>query len=271
MRFTILLQTALIPAFSGLLLTAETAAYEVRRHDRSAEVYQPAEEPGYLINMPHEGSAILVAPDWVASVAHNVFYNYVGHTIEIDGVAYTMEEVVFHPNWRPMPEELGRGDAAPLMVFLESRADLVLIRLSAPVAGRRPIAIYNRGDEVGQQVEIFGRGAKGDGLTGELIETKAVRRLGYFHNVIDTADNGWLRFDFDPPGEALDLEGTLGSGDSGGPSVVYRNGEPLALGLNSWRYYEGDLEYFQGGLYGSVAVQVRLSAYHDWIHSVIDE
>ncbi|WP_202899578.1 hypothetical protein [Kordiimonas gwangyangensis] len=75
--------TALVGAL--ILIHAIPAHAEVRRHDKPAAAYQPSAAPSYLIDMPHEGSGILVAPNWVATVAHTIFYDYVGKTIEIGG------------------------------------------------------------------------------------------------------------------------------------------------------------------------------------------
>ncbi|WP_020401434.1 trypsin-like serine protease [Kordiimonas gwangyangensis] len=264
--------TALVGAL--ILIHAIPAHAEVRRHDKPAAAYQPSAAPSYLIDMPHEGSGILVAPNWVATVAHTIFYDYVGKTIEIGGQPYQMEKLVFHPGWRTDMPDLSDGDAAPLMTFLANRDDIVLIKLATDVTDREPISVYSGTNEVGQTVTIYGRGAKGNGLTGEDLPTKQDRMLGYFQNVIEDADERWLRFDFDAPGEnsdALELEGMFGSGDSGGPSVIVKDGKPYALGLSSWQVYEGLLADFKGGLYGRTAVQVRLSAYKDWIDATIQE
>ncbi|SDE02818.1 trypsin-like serine protease [Kordiimonas lacus] len=264
MKYTVCLAAALVMALGTI------ANAEVRRHDKPAEAYQPEEAPGYLVDMRHEGSGILVAPNWVLSVAHNIFYDYHGKTLTIGDKDYVIQKLVFHPNWQEMPPELGQGDAAPLMTFLAGRTDLVLIKLSESVEGPEPIAIYNGNDEVAHEITVYGKGAKGDGITGEQMETKPARRLGYFRNVVDKADESWLYFDFDRPGaDALELEGTTGSGDSGGPSVVVIDGKPYAFGLSSWRWYEGDLANFKGGVYGMTSVQQRLSRYRDWIEATI--
>lgn len=90
-----------------------------------------------------------------------------------------------------------------------------------------------------------------------------------FQNVIESAEGNWLAFTFNPPAEALSLEGMHGSGDSGGASVIFQEGSPFLVGLSSWQLGHGDISTFKGGLYGTTAYQVRVSNYQDWILKVL--
>ncbi|MBA6365470.1 peptidase, partial [Colwellia sp. BRX8-8] len=50
----------------------------VKRHDVPPENYVIDKMPEYLIDMPHEGHGVLIDTQWVVTVAHTIFYDYVG-------------------------------------------------------------------------------------------------------------------------------------------------------------------------------------------------
>ena len=60
-----------------------------------------------------------------------------------------------------------------------------------------------------------------------------------------------------------------GSGDSGGASIIYQDGELSLVGLSSWQFAIGDVSAFKGGLYGTTAYQTRISSYYNWIKGVV--
>ncbi|KKK81587.1 hypothetical protein LCGC14_2811970, partial [marine sediment metagenome] len=66
-----------------------------------------------------------------------------------------------------------------------------------------------------------------------------------------------------------ELEGIDGSGDSGGPLIIEKNGKQYLTGLFSWDYVEGDLKSFKHGLYGGKSYQVRISNYINWLNETI--
>lgn len=241
----------------------------VKRHDIPPENYILEKAPEYFIDMPHEGHGVLISPQWVVTVAHTIFYDYVGKSLKIGAKNYEIEAVHKHFDYVEPNKLLFKGDAAPLMNFFQSRSDIALIKLSSPVNNVKPINIYNNSNEVGKTITVFGKGATGDGLTGEDIKTKPLRVLNSFQNIIESAEGNWLTFKFDEPASALPLEGIHGSGDSGGASIIFQEGVPFLVGLSSWQYWRGDLASFNGGLYGATAYQVRLSTYHDWISRVL--
>lgn len=242
----------------------------VKRHDVPPENYVLEKAPEYLIDMPHEGHGVLISPQWVVTVAHVIFYDYVGKNIKIGSKNYRIESVVKHPDYIEPDDSLFEGDAAPLMMFFKNRSDIALIKLSSPVSNVTPIKVYQKADEVGKKITVFGRGATGDGSSGENVETKSLRIMNSFQNVIDGAEGNWLTFKFNAAPNALPLEGIHGSGDSGGASIIYQEGVPFLVGLSSWQYWCGELASFKGGLYGTSAYQVRLSSYNDWILGVLD-
>jgi len=242
----------------------------VKRHDIPPENYVVENAPEYLIDMPHEGQGVLINSQWIVTVAHTIFYDYVGKELMVGSKAYEIESVHKHPDYTEPNKNLLKGDLAPLMNFFKSRSDIALIKLTSTVSGVEPIKIYQGKSEKGKTITVYGKGTTGNGLTGEDLDTKSLRVMNQFQNVVETAKGNWLAFKFDEPANALPLEGMHGSGDSGGASIVFQVGVPFLVGLSSWQLGHGDISTFKGGLYGTTAYQVRLSNYHAWILGVLD-
>ena len=253
-----------------LLLFSITCHAVIKRHDIPAKNYAIEQTPDYMIDLPHEGHGVLIKPQWVVTVAHTIFYDYVGKKLTIGAQQYEIASVHIHPNYTKPNQNLLKGDMAPLMQFFRKRSDIALIKLTSPVANIKPINIYLDTNEQGMKIKVFGKGATGDGITGENLETKPLREINQFHNIVESASGNWLTFIFDKPVKALPLEGMPGSGDSGGASVVLHEGKPLLVGLSSWQMAHGEITHFKGGLYGTTAYQVRMSSYNDWILSIIN-
>jgi hypothetical protein len=241
----------------------------VKRHDVPPENYVIEKTPEYLIDMPHEGHGVLINSQWILTVAHTIFYDYVSKDIIIGSKPYEIESVHIHPDYTQPNKNLLKGDLAPLMSFFKSRSDIALIKLTSAVSGVEPISIYKGKNEKGRKITVYGKGATGNGLTGEDLDTKSLGVINQFQNVVESVEGNWLAFKFDQPANALSLEGMHGSGDSGGASVVFQDGIPFLVGLSSWQFGHGDISTFKGGLYGTTAYQVRVSNYHDWILSVL--
>ena len=241
----------------------------VKRHDVPPENYVLEKMPEYLIDMPHEGHGVLINSQWVLTVAHTIFYDYVGKDLIIGSKSYEIESVHIHPDYSEPKKVLLKGDLAPLMTFFKSRSDIALIKLSSKVTSVTPIKIYKGKSEKGKTITVYGKGATGTGLIGEDIDTKSLRVINQFQNVVEHAEGNWLAFKFDKPESALPLEGMHGSGDSGGASVVIQQGIPFLVGLSSWQLGHGDIATFKGGLYGTTAYQVRVSTYYDWIAAIL--
>ena len=257
----------LVLFFAFFIATSSNAV--VKRHDIPSRNYVLEKVPEYLIDLPHEGHGVLIKPQWVVTVAHTIFYNYIGKKLRVGDKVFEIEKVHIHPLYIEPDGVLFKGDAAPLMKFLESRSDIALIKLSSPVTTSEPIDIYPNIDQAGKEITVFGRGATGNGEIGENLETKSLRELNHFRNIIESSKGNWLSYKFNKPPEALPLEGMHGAGDSGGASVITENGKTYLVGLSSWQFWRGDLANFKGGLYGTTAYQVRVSNYRDWIESVL--
>jgi len=253
-----------------LLLSATTVQAVVIRHDVALEEYQPKSVPGYFINMPHEGSAALIDKHWLLTAGHVIYYeSYVGKTINVHGVDNVIEKVIFHSDFKRMPKQPFEGDAKPLMDFLYGRTDLVLVKLAKPVTHVNSVSRYYGTDELFKKTISYGSGALGNGLTGEQLNTKERRSILFFENRIESVYENYLTMRFDTSSRALALEGIHGSGDSGGPTVVNEDGEVLLIGIQSFRDYQGQLSRFRGGIYDSVSVLVRVSAFNHWIDQVM--
>lgn len=243
----------------------------VKRDDITEQKYLVVERPEYLIDMPHEGHGVLIKPNWILTVAHEIFYDYTGKAIIVSGNSYKVDKVVIHSKYKKIPNTFLKGSSLPLMEFNYNNNDIALIRLTEPVKNRHPIEIYNKSDELGKEIEIYGNGATGNGLSGQLLKTKTEKKLRYCRNTITEAKNNWLVYKFDEPSVALDLEGMHGSGDSGGPSIVYIDKTPYLVGLSAWQYINGKMGELIEGLYGTMAYQVRVSHYSNWISNIVNE
>ncbi|ACV26452.1 trypsin-like serine protease [Kangiella koreensis] len=253
-----------------VLLTSSQYSFAViKRHDIPAKNYEVAKPPEYLVDMPHEGHGVLIAPRWIVTVAHTIFYDYTGKTIKVGNKDYEIAKVVIHSGYTKPDESLFKGDSKPLMDFFKKRDDIALIKLSSNVDDITPIKLYEDTNEQGKTITVYGRGATGNGLVGELAETKKLRSMNSFQNIIEESEGNWLSYKFDSPPNALDLEGMHGSGDSGGSSVIIKKNRIYLVGLSSWQSWDGELSLFKGGLYENNAYQVRISSYYKWIHSVI--
>lgn len=242
----------------------------VKRHDVNGNKYDvKVNAPQYLIDMPGEGHAVLISEQWMVTVGHVIFRDYRGIDFAISGVKNKISDVVFHPDFIKFPADFDYSNTNKLKLLLSTRSDIALIKLEHPVKHLKPIALYNQNDEQGKIVEIFGKGATGDGKTGMVFDTKLQKKLRFCWNVITGTDNKWLSYEFNSGDSALPLEGIHGSGDSGGASVIYVNKVPFLAGLSSWQW-QGDKSEFSPMLYGTIAYQVRVSSYAKWIKSVIN-
>ena len=238
----------------------------VMRHDVHTEAYAVVKMPDYVVDLPHEGHAVLIEPDWLVTVAHTVFYDYSGETVHIAGQPQRIKKVIKHPGFDNPPVDVLTGDAAPLMQFLRHNHDLALIQLEQPVSKAvQPVNWQTATIEAGLRFVVYGRGAVGDGLRGEDSSTKSLKQANQFENIITEAQSQWITYRFDAPPDALPLEGMHGSGDSGSPLLIDLGGQQHLIGLSSWQYWHGELSAFKGGQYGTRAYAVNLRYYHNWM------
>ncbi len=238
-----------------------------------------------LVDMPGEGHGVLIAPRWVVTAAHAAPMQMDGMEtdVTINGVARKVTRVVVHPGYRKVPGDLikavlATGDLTRLHTFLDASDDIALIELAAPVADVTPIALYRGSDEVGMTAELVGKGASGNGSTGQDAHSPHRTVLRHAFNVIVGDDARYLWYRFDPPPLALPLEGVTGSGDSGGPLLIREGSATQLVGLASWSKYPPGHPFLKSwtpdrplveGLYGVIVHAVRVSRYVPWIERTI--
>lgn len=223
----------------GLLL-ASTGQSIIIRHDREDVRYVEWGASFSAVGVVGDrlGDGTLVAPDWVLTAAHvaEVLARRPDPTVLIEGRPHNVREVFLHPDWEPM-----------------GRHDLALLALERPVAEVAPLPLCRGGYEVGRTITIVGHGVTGDGRSSSRRED-GLRRAAT-NRIVEIDDTAFV-FAFDPPPGGLDLEGTPGPGDSGGPAIVGEGAAACVLGVSSLGYSgpEGPGSYGARDLFGRVDV-----------------
>lgn len=262
--------------FVSLLLLActSTAGAVVIRDDvpdgqhRAAASDYPA-----LVDLPGEGHGVLVAPQWVVTVAHAV--GPALRCVELAGEPRAVRRVVIHPGYRQPPQAmvdaaLQSGDWADFFAFMSGTDDIALIELAEPVRDIAPIARYS-GPALGRTVRFLGRGATGTGAAGHRLDAPRRTALRLGENRIDRDDGRWIAYTFDAPPDALPLEATSGSGDSGGPMLVAVGDGWQLAGLTSWKRGLVEGTELRPGKYGESGIGVRLQHYAEWMARTMAE
>jgi hypothetical protein len=213
----------------------------------------------FVNNQSFNGSAVLIAPDWVLTAAHLFRFASSG-TFTINGSSYTSSALITHPMWN--------GNAF-------AGYDFGLIQLSSPVLGVTPTLLYTGSNETGMTGTFIGYGMTGNGLSGALPGVDG--NVRGFQNVID-GDFGnpgvLLGSDFDNPLNAaesdfgspipLALEGSVANGDSGGGVFINVNGTTYLSGIVS---FVAARDGSANSDYGDVNGFGRISAALPWIIS----
>lgn len=236
-----------------LLLWASTASGIVIRHDREDSAYLAlgAKYPA----VGHLGGRVgctLIAPQWVITAAHTIEGSgpYDDLQVTFGKESYKVVKIILHP----------------LRVFeaVDAAGDLALLKLDRPVQGIAPVLLYDKADEIGKVITLVGRGETGNGLTGPQGERD--HKVRGARNTIEWIDATSLIADFDLPPDALDLEGTTGPGDSGGPALLEQDGKLYLLGVGC--FSDGDHRE-KGSWYGTRNHYARVSARRQWILDTI--
>jgi len=160
---------------------------------------------------------------------------------------YSVDQVVVHPDFSPMGPN-----------------DIALLHLNTPVPDVSPVDLFRSRDEEGQMLILVGHGDTKKGTGGDWVRDP--RRRGAT-NVVDEVNDAHIIFDFDAPGEATDLEGTAGPGDSGGPAFITVDGTARVAGVSSL----GEPGENGPGTYGAREHYVRVSSYATWIDSILSD
>lgn len=257
-----------------LLAGTSTASAVVIRDDVPDAQYRvAATDFPALVDLPMEAHGVLIAPQWVVTAAHAV--SPALDCVELGGVQRAVRRVVIHPGYRQPPQAmveaaLASGDWAEFFEFQAGTDDIALIELAEPVRDIAPVPLY-RGPAFGKTVRILGRGATGTGAEGHRLDASRRNALRQGYNVIDRDAGRWLAYTFDAPPEALPLEASMGSGDSGGPLLIAVDDSWQLAGIAAWKRGIVEGTEIRPGKYGESGIGVRLERYAEWMAQTMTE
>jgi hypothetical protein len=216
----------------------------------------------FVNDWSYNGSAILIAPNWILTAAHNLILATSG-TFTINGNSYTATDLIRHPSWQ---------NGNPFGGY-----DIGLARLTTPVTDVAPVKLYEGSAELEKMAVYVGYGITGNGLTG--YQNLDNKKRG-FQNIVD-ANYGnqqiLLGSDFDNPHtpesdfgspNPLLLEGMVSPGDSGGGVFVTMDAQTYLIGVIS---FVAGRDGNPNGDYGDVSGFGRVSALNPWIASIVPE
>ena len=272
-----------------LLVTAAANAIVIRSDVPDSRYRVPASALPALADLPMEGHGTLIAKRWVLTAGHAVqmMRTMPEHRyVTIAGKRIAVVRIIVYPDfpkswtqWNELLKHMQTEDPDAWMAgFASYRAamhDIALLELATPVEAVEPVKLYLRPDELGRVVEIFGKGATGNSLTGAAPDAPHRTQLRRAYNRIIAAKNQWLYYKFDCGSAALPLEGMTASGDSGGPVLIDDHGTwklaGVAQGLDGTK---SDLlamraGTFRMGVCGQVVSSTRVSFYARWIEDTI--
>ena len=242
-----------------------------------------------LADLPMEGQGTLIAKRWVVTAAHAV--QMMRETPQLDYVTIAgkrreVVRIVLYPDylaraskWDELFKRMKTEDAAAwvtqFIAIHNDRHDIALLELARPVDDVKPVELYRGSDESGRTVQIFGKGATGNSLTGAAADAPHRTVLRRAYNRIVEAKGQWLYYTFDCGNQMLPLEGVAGGGDSGGPVLIKQNGARTLAGIITGMYgLKPELlavraGTFRWGTCGQSFSNSRISYYARWIEDTI--
>ncbi len=260
-----------LAALLFLLISFGASAVVIRDDVPDLQYRVAASDFPALADIPGEGHGVLIAPQWVVTAAHAVSWQHSVDVVVVGGAPRAVSRIVIHPGYKKPPQAMidaamKSGDWAAFFDFVASSDDIALIRLAEPVRDVAPARIYN-GSALGKVVRIMGRGATGTGSNGHHLHGPNRTDLRHGYNEITVSEGRWVGYTFDKPPNALPLEATTGSGDSGGPILIAVDKEWHVAGIAAWKRAHVDGTEIHPGRYGETSYGVRLGHYADWIET----
>lgn len=257
-----------------LLLASFGASAIVIRDDVPDLQYRMAvSEFPALADMPGVGHGVLISPQWVITAAHAVSWQHSMEVVVVGGTPRAVRNVVIHPGYKQPPQEminaaLKSGDWEAFFEFIGSSDDIALIQLAEPIVDITPVRIHD-GPALGKVIRIMGRGATGTGAEGHPLHAPHRTDLRQGYNTVTVSEGRWIGYRFDEPANALPLEASSGSGDSGGPMLIAVGDEWQLVGIMAWKRSTVIGTELHPGKYGETSYGVRLGNYGDWIEKTM--
>lgn len=258
--------------FTLVFLSLNVSAIVIRHDVDDAKYRIQATEFPALADMPIEGHGVLITPQWVITAAHAVSWQAEIKQIMVGGKPRTVERIEIHPGYKTPPKQLlehalATWDWTLFRIMLASSDDIALLKLANPVTDVAPVEMFSGDNEFGRMVQVIGKGATGNGVSGYEYSSAKRTELRRAFNTITSVEGRWMCYLFNHPADALTVEGGSGNGDSGGPVLLEDKTGWLLAGLTAWV----DVQSSQRtpGRYGQITCNVRLSHYQKWIQGVI--
>ncbi len=225
----------------------------VIRHDVADTRYQVTVSPlpGLARLYQDGGHGVLIAPEWVLTVAHGTFCLRSGSWIEVDGQLAEVAGVYNHPLYRPQQDH-----------------DIALLQLKKAQPFSRAVRLNRQMNEAGQQFQFVGSGGTGTGLSGQSVDNADnAGTLRQASNQVEQAQGNLLYARFDKPPAGTALEGSPGDGDSGTPIYQARGKKFVLFGLVS----RAQQPFPPIALYDSVDIYTRIAPLEPWIQLVMHD
>ncbi len=262
----------------------------------NTDLYPDFSSVGCIYHEDYTASGVLINEKWVLTAAHNFITDTISPELYPEDLSFRIgsdynnhvEEVFvvnifYHPAWI---ENLYKGD--------DDGFDIALMELEEPVESVEPATYYiGTNETVGSTIYMSGFGDYEPYFDSGIWSYRRAwvnildRVVGGLEAENEFEDEtfypygGLIGFDFDSPnGEnnpldndneilgsgnsdpiPLDLEGTIVSGDSGGPCFAKIDGEWVIIGVCS----NSDTTS-----YGAIGIYTRVSSHKDWIYDTMN-